>query len=73
MLVKKRNVIIFDNEVIEVEEIRKEMCGVIISVLDLYFFIYEDVVLCEMSREKFYRFKFDKFKVICSWCRCLIC
>jgi len=63
---KKRNVTTSDNEAIEAEEIRKETRGVIISALDSHPLIYEDVVLCEMSREKLHRFKLDKLKAICS-------
>ena len=49
---KKRSVTTSDNEAIETEEIRKETHGMMIRALDSHPLICEDVVLCEMSREK---------------------
>ena len=63
---KKRNVTTSDNEAIEAEEIRKETHGLIIRALDSHPLICEDVVSCEMSREKLHRLKLDKLKAICS-------
>ncbi|KAK2552712.1 hypothetical protein P5673_026111 [Acropora cervicornis] len=63
---KKRSVTTSDNEAIEAEEIRKETHGPMIRALDSHPLICEDVVLCEMSREKLHRFKLDKLKAICS-------
>lgn len=51
---------------IEAEEIRKQMHGLMIRAVDSHPLICEDVVLCEMSREKLHRFKLDKLKAICS-------
>ena len=64
---KKRSVTTSDNEAIEAEEIRKEMHGLrMIRALDSHPLICEDVVLCEMSREKLHRLKLDKLKAICG-------
>ena len=63
---KNHSVTTSDNEAIEAEEIRKETHGVMIRALDSHPLIFEDVVLCEMSREKLHRFKLDKLKAICS-------
>ena len=63
---KKRSVTTSDNEAIEAEEIRKETHGLMIRALDSHPLICEGVVLCEMSREKLHRLKFDKLKDICS-------
>ena len=63
---KKRSVTTSDNEAIEAEEIRKETHGLMIRALDSHPLICEDVVLCEMSREKLRRLKLDKLKAICS-------
>ena len=63
---KKSSVTTSDNEAIEAEEIRKETHRLLIRVLHSHPLICEDVVLCEMSREKLHRFKLDKLKAICS-------
>jgi len=63
---KKRSVTTSDNKAIEAEEIRKETHGLMIRALDSHLLICEDVVLCEMSREKLHRLKLDKLKAICS-------
>ena len=63
---KKRSVTTSDNEAIEAEEIRKETHGLMIRALDSHPLIFEDVVLCETSREKLHGFKLDKLKAVCS-------
>ena len=63
---KKRSGTTSDNEAIEAEEIRKETRRVMIRALDSHPLTCEDVVLCEMSREKLHRLKLDKLKAICS-------
>ena len=68
---KKRSVTTSDNEAIKAEEIRKETHGLMIRALDSHPLIFEDVVLCEMSREKLHRFKLKKLKSFLQslWCR----
>ena len=57
---KKRSVTTSDNEAIEAEEIRKETHELMIRALDSHPLICEDVVLCDVSREKLHRLKLDK-------------
>ena len=46
------------------EEIRRETHRLMIRALDSHPLICEDLVLCEMSREKLHRFKLDRLKAI---------
>ena len=65
---KRRSVTTSDNEAIEAEEIRKETHGLMIRALDSHPLICEDVVLCEMSREKLHRLKLDKHNMLKAIC-----